>query len=142
MTFEETVHYDVDKPESQAEWSLLYPLWSHGGYVHLNSDQQQFEVAMYHQLHCLQSIVEALRTQHVDEPWHLKHCFDYLRQLFICSADTTLESFDFVEQDFLTHPVSITRQCQDWSAVISYVELLHEQWLHANSRPSNRSNSG
>jgi hypothetical protein len=30
---------------------------------------------------------------HVDER-HIRHCFDYLRQSFMCAADTTLESVD------------------------------------------------
>ncbi|KAI1658255.1 hypothetical protein F4813DRAFT_357866 [Daldinia decipiens] len=66
----------------------------------LNSYPDQFVVtsSMTHQLHCLYAIAEAYSaltsdTSRVPQetPWHLTHCFDYLRQSIMCCGDVALE---------------------------------------------------
>lgn len=68
---------------------------------------------MTHQLHCLYTVIEAYNTlqlisstsppsttsssythhttNEVKMPWHVTHCFEYLRQSIMCSADVALE---------------------------------------------------
>ncbi|KAI8626110.1 hypothetical protein F5Y19DRAFT_448039 [Xylariaceae sp. FL1651] len=61
---------------------------------------EQFVVtsSMTHQLHCLYAIAEAYSALTSDTsrvpketPWHLTHCFDYLRQGIMCCGDVALE---------------------------------------------------
>lgn len=54
--------------------------------------------AVTHQIHCLYAIAEAYsalssNSSRVPEetPWHLTHCFDYLRQSLMCCGDVALE---------------------------------------------------
>ncbi|KAI1777962.1 hypothetical protein F4818DRAFT_408567 [Hypoxylon cercidicola] len=66
----------------------------------LDSFPEQFVVtsSMTHQLHCLYAIAEAYSALTSDvsrvpreTPWHLNHCFDYLRQGIMCCGDVALE---------------------------------------------------
>jgi hypothetical protein len=56
-----------------------------------------FTTSMTHQLHCLWAIVQTysgLKSNHTipdDHHWHMIHCFSYMRQAILCSADTALE---------------------------------------------------
>ncbi|EKM49610.1 uncharacterized protein PHACADRAFT_265157 [Phanerochaete carnosa HHB-10118-sp] len=134
MTFEETSHYDVNRPESHAEWTMLWPVWSHAGFVRLGPEQRKLQVAMYHQLHCVHVFVNALSgTGNRERFGHISHCFDYLRRTFLCAADTTLEPYDFLEREFDKHPVGITRQCRDWSVVIGAIEDNYYAWRNLSS---------
>ncbi|KAK0101312.1 hypothetical protein ONS95_006489 [Cadophora gregata] len=55
-----------------------------------------YPVAMYHQLHCLGTIRRFFYSLEISEEdaygGHVGHCFDYLRQSILCSADLTLEN--------------------------------------------------
>ena len=55
-------------------------------------------------------------------PWHLAHCFDYLRQGIQCSADMSLE---FVSEntglavvDGFNHP----HECKNWNEIWKYAK--------------------
>ncbi|KAI4596609.1 hypothetical protein KJ359_005365 [Pestalotiopsis sp. 9143b] len=55
--------------------------------------------SMTHQLHCLYAIAEVFSayssnvTEKIphESPWHLAHCFDYIRQAIMCAGDIALE---------------------------------------------------
>ncbi|KAK9418734.1 hypothetical protein SUNI508_07754 [Seiridium unicorne] len=55
--------------------------------------------SMTHQLHCLYAIAEVFSAytsndkERIPEetPWHLAHCFDYIRQGIMCAGDIALE---------------------------------------------------
>ncbi|KAI1878146.1 uncharacterized protein JN550_000328 [Neoarthrinium moseri] len=55
--------------------------------------------SMTHQLHCLYSIAEVFSAYTsgnqsripFETPWHLAHCFDYIRQGIMCAGDVALE---------------------------------------------------
>ncbi|KAF3013785.1 hypothetical protein E8E14_010702 [Neopestalotiopsis sp. 37M] len=55
--------------------------------------------SMTHQLHCLYAIAEVFSaysgnvTSKIpqESPWHLAHCFDYIRQAIMCAGDIALE---------------------------------------------------
>ena len=59
-----------------------------------------FTTSMTHQLHCLFAIVETYSgltsntTLPEDHHWHMIHCFDYMRQAIMCSADMALEGLE------------------------------------------------
>jgi hypothetical protein len=58
---------------------------------------------MTHQIHCLYTILEAYNTisvtldnplaavNPIKKPWHINHCFEYLRQAIMCAGDVALE---------------------------------------------------
>ncbi|KAG9240322.1 hypothetical protein BJ878DRAFT_299529 [Calycina marina] len=63
-------------------------------------DKTVFTTSMTHQLHCLFAIVQtysgikANHTLEEDHHWHMIHCFDYMRQAILCSADMALEGLE------------------------------------------------
>ncbi|KAI9052933.1 hypothetical protein LZ554_003205 [Drepanopeziza brunnea f. sp. 'monogermtubi'] len=59
-----------------------------------------FTTSMTHQLHCLFAVVQTYSglkaniTLPEDHHWHMIHCFDYMRQAIMCSADMALEGLE------------------------------------------------
>jgi hypothetical protein len=59
-----------------------------------------FTTSMTHQLHCLYAVVavySGMTSGHKleeDHHWHMIHCFDYMRQAIMCSADMALEGLE------------------------------------------------
>ncbi|OLN86895.1 hypothetical protein CCHL11_04539 [Colletotrichum chlorophyti] len=100
--------------------------------------EYQAQHTVFHQLHCLYSTMESYydlldrmkkgdkagkRELPKDPGWnseHLNHCWDYLRQTIMCSADVTLEWKKYNE------PVGTgwgyQHQCKDWDAIIAWAE--------------------
>ena len=54
------------------------------------------------------------------DPHHLRHCFDYLRQSLMCTADTNLEPVDF-ELGGVTG-WNFERTCRDFRQVKEWAE--------------------
>ncbi|MCJ1409436.1 hypothetical protein MMC19_003517 [Ptychographa xylographoides] len=87
---------------TEAEWDALIPKGQ--GFVRYPANAKHISaISAVHQLHCLYSIRRALfaepgvpiagiNMEHLKPP-HMRHCFDYLRQALLCSADSTLEPF-------------------------------------------------
>lgn len=87
---------------------------------------------MTHQLHCLYAIVEAHAVAATsngtgtpsESPWHLNHCFEYLRQSIMCCGDTALEG------QATTFPAGVTGSdgwdathvCRSYDQVYDYLE--------------------
>ena len=74
-----------------------------------------------------------------DEPHHLEkpdghfiHCLIYMRQLFLCNADMTLEAGDFMTRNLTTDRVGETRRCRDWSTVAAWVDENSREWAEYN----------
>jgi len=131
LTFEETVHYSLDGPNADVEWGTLRDDKRHGGYVRLGSPRRVFAVAMFHQLHCINTLRRGLiRSDDEEVPFeHMHHCFSYLKQSFLCAADSTLEPYDFLAVDYDTQPVGHTRVCKDWSALYDAVDVNYQEWI-------------
>lgn len=100
---------------------------------HLREFPKKFVVtsSVTHQLHCLYAIAEAYsalssNSSRVPEetPWHLTHCFDYVRQSVMCCGDVALEGqqttfpkgFDGSDGWDAKHV------CKDYSQVYDYLE--------------------
>ncbi|KAK5661228.1 hypothetical protein OQA88_11121 [Cercophora sp. LCS_1] len=91
-----------------------------------------YTTSMTHQLHCLHAIVEvvaALTSNQTNRmppegPWHLAHCFDYLRQSIMCAGDMALEGQQ------TTFPTGFRGSdgwdakhvCKDYGQIISHLE--------------------
>lgn len=132
MTFEESVHFGLENGRVlEAEWLSLREPWSHSGYVRLGQEKRVFAVTMFHQLHCVDMIARAMFNPdnvYANEA-HVHHCLSYLRKIFLCSADATLEPYDFMTRNYTSQPVGLTRQCRDWSAVYGAVEANYGDWV-------------
>ncbi|TDL29700.1 hypothetical protein BD410DRAFT_780178 [Rickenella mellea] len=128
MTVEESVHYPLDGPESIYEWASNAP--SGYGYVRLGSNHRTLCVSMFHQLHCLRLIRNALINPEdpLSSIYHSHHCLNYIRQSALCSPDLTLEPFDPLERDFSVDRIGATHVCRDWSAVYSEMSRNWNSW--------------
>lgn len=93
-------------------------------------DQTVFTTSMTHQLHCLFAIVRVysgLKSNHElpsDHEWHMIHCFSYLRQAIMCSADMALEGHEttFPDHNGGSDGWDSKHVCRDYDQVISYLE--------------------
>ncbi|KAB5582296.1 hypothetical protein GE09DRAFT_263226 [Coniochaeta sp. 2T2.1] len=93
-------------------------------------DQTVFTTSMTHQLHCLFAIVRVysgLKANHElpsDHEWHMIHCFSYLRQAIMCSADMALEGHEttFPDHNGGSDGWDSKHVCRDFDQVISYLE--------------------
>ncbi|KAI1308849.1 hypothetical protein F5Y03DRAFT_383282 [Xylaria venustula] len=83
-----------------------------------------------HQLHCLYVIRRAYYSQSADlqdfdfnedRSIHLPHCFDYLRQGIICSADTTVEDAINVADSNGFPGSGFARTCYDYDALKEFL---------------------
>ncbi|KAI0128036.1 hypothetical protein BJ170DRAFT_400036 [Xylariales sp. AK1849] len=89
-----------------------------------------FTTSMTHQLHCLWAIVQTysgLKSGHElpdDHHWHMIHCFSYMRQAILCSADTAIEGHatTFPDDNSGSDGWDAKHVCKDISQVRQYLE--------------------
>ncbi|KAF9480758.1 hypothetical protein BDN70DRAFT_594703 [Pholiota conissans] len=129
----DTTHFQMNlsDPLSRLEWITLS---DHPFVIHVGKSRRAFQVSLFHQLHCVHVMEEAfLRGEyHGLNSHHIQHCLNYLRQLFLCSADDTLEDGDF-ELDFEDRNGG-TKICRDWEAVDFFVRQDLARWHQDNSK--------
>ncbi|KAJ6620262.1 major facilitator superfamily domain-containing protein [Mycena sp. CBHHK59/15] len=96
LNVENTVHYQLNSSEADAEWAALVP--PNGGIVHVGPDRRPFMPSVFHQLRCLNILRQAyVSDAHNTLPKHAKlasqsrHCLNYLRQMIMCRANLRLE---------------------------------------------------
>ncbi|KAF7792945.1 hypothetical protein EIP86_004048 [Pleurotus ostreatoroseus] len=130
MAVEESVRYSLTDPESELEWLWTGPIGDH--HVRLGQPRRAFAVPMFHQLHCLRTIRELIDRGGLHRfpraYGHVHHCFVYLRQWTLCSADVTLEPGDFMQRNFTIERVGATHTCQDWEPVYDMVADNWKAW--------------
>ncbi|KAH6693188.1 hypothetical protein EV126DRAFT_429404 [Verticillium dahliae] len=89
-----------------------------------------FTTSITHQLHCLFAVVQTysgLKSEHElpeDHHWHMIHCFAYLRQTIMCSADTALEGLEttFPDHNGGSDGWDSKHVCKDYGEVTRYLE--------------------
>ncbi|KAF2119420.1 hypothetical protein BDV96DRAFT_642445 [Lophiotrema nucula] len=93
-----------------------------------------FTTSMTHQLHCLYAVVEVysmltsgvkdLKSMPEDHHWHMIHCFDYMRQAIMCSADMSLEGLEttFPDHNGGSDGWDSKHVCKDYSKVKERME--------------------
>ncbi|KAI1338257.1 hypothetical protein F5Y15DRAFT_388199 [Xylariaceae sp. FL0016] len=93
-------------------------------------DQFVVTSSMTHQLHCLYAIAEAYSALTSDTsrvpketPWHLNHCFDYIRQGIMCCGDVALEGEQttFPQGFEGSDGWDAKHVCKDYSQVLDYM---------------------
>jgi len=105
------------------DWASVTPLGH--GFVKIGADEDFFAVSMYHQLHCLNGFRKMLSgehrnaSRHEHDEMHNLHCLTYMRQMILCSGDTTLEPAFFAQntdgrKTQAAYGVGVTHQCKDW----------------------------
>ncbi|KAF8507288.1 hypothetical protein BU17DRAFT_100682 [Hysterangium stoloniferum] len=131
MTFGETSRYTLPGALADAEWESIRK-GNYQGYVRLGPERRIFAVDMLHQLHCVNTFRKGLthsdaESQRKNEH-HMVHCLNYLRELFLCVADTTLEPYDYRALNFTVEKVGFTRECRDWSRIYERMDEDAEAW--------------
>ncbi|CAL1715783.1 unnamed protein product [Somion occarium] len=110
IVVEESVHYALTGPDSADEYLWTAPYGDN--HIRLGEDYRAFAIPMFHQLHCLRGIREALDRGlgaiHAGQAGHIHHCFNYIRQWTLCSADVTLEPGDFTQRNFTAQRMGAT----------------------------------
>lgn len=94
-----------------------------------------YNVAVFHQLHCLHMLAEEFsnllgNTQHdahgdmSDElmMWHIRHCFEYLKNSLTCCADTALEGQKSDTDEPATDGFGAYHVCRDYDSVYDWAK--------------------
>ncbi|KAJ7448667.1 hypothetical protein B0H11DRAFT_1744105, partial [Mycena galericulata] len=130
MWFNDTERYSIDAIN---DWKSLFPPGN--GWVKLGVEHRPFAISMYHQMHCIEGIRHALLLSATGEDTksdaarsHANHCFNYLRQLLLCRADTTLEPTHLVTLTNGTRGAAasgnmVLHICRDWTQVRDFVRV-------------------
>ncbi|KAH9927398.1 hypothetical protein B0H21DRAFT_700566 [Amylocystis lapponica] len=104
------------------DWGSVFPS---DGFTYLGPHNRTFQVTMIHQLHCLDVIRVGFVVNGSDAAHHIEHCLRYLRQVLLCTADTTLESTESKVVDgelrYGASGIGMVHRCRDWSAVRHYL---------------------
>ncbi|PSS34214.1 hypothetical protein PHLCEN_2v1724 [Hermanssonia centrifuga] len=131
MAIENSRHYQVDGPDVQLEWDSIYP-GGDLGFIRLGPRKRFFGLSLYHQIHCLESLREAILGQGHGEGHsgvdHSSHCLNYLRQTVLCAADLTLEPEITEGTQDVGEGIAVTHVCRDWGEVHAFVQRNWEQW--------------
>ncbi|KIM96897.1 hypothetical protein OIDMADRAFT_131237 [Oidiodendron maius Zn] len=119
--------------------SLLTP---NGGFLMVDLQDHKnhsIGVSMFHQLHCLSMIravivtgemrrhpVESRNMKEMQDHEHFMHCFDYIVQAILCSADDALErSINILdaggEEEDGINGMGQTHQCRNATLLYDYV---------------------
>jgi len=127
MSSEESIRYQLDTPQGDLEWRALVPA---NGTIYLGPERLPFTISLFHQLRCLDVIrTELLSTRGLNNPPQPSelshHCFNYLRQMALCRADTTLVP---VLNPDNPHPFPDIAVCNDWEYV--YAQVRRNQEYH------------
>ncbi|KAH7914553.1 hypothetical protein BJ138DRAFT_1143692 [Hygrophoropsis aurantiaca] len=120
ISIEQMVHNPINGTQADIEWGMLVPK-ENSGLVLLGPDSRRFGISMIHSLHCLDRLRKAIKAKPTSPSgqYHIQHCFNYIRQMVLCAADTRLDPFSGVSRE--ETPVSDRRMsqytCRDWLAV-------------------------
>jgi len=120
--------------EDDDDWVSITP----PGHGFVKIDNDFYALSMYHQMHCLNSFRRMLNkgpnASHAEhDSVHALHCLSYLRQMVLCSADTTLEpALSAVNTDGrqtrAVYGTGVTHVCRDWVEVRQFAVSNYEQW--------------
>ena len=91
---------------------------------------------MVHQLHCLDIMRVGFFTNRTGYAEHFEHCLQYMREVVVCNADTTLENAHPIHYEgewvYTADVVGSTHRCKDWTMLRRYLE---ENPPHAATAP-------
>jgi len=132
MSLHESVHYSLNAtdPVADLEWMTLAANPRGVGRTRLGPDHRLFVMTFHHQIHCLRQFQLALTdtSGSITHP-HLHHCFNYLRQTFLCVGADMLEKGDFMQRDYEKDRIGDDLVCQDWMRVYDVLDQNYADWL-------------
>lgn len=95
---------------------------------HLGPDAYVGALDFFHQIHCLNTLRKAaflgnsgLAGRPALETIHLQHCTDMLMQHLLCTADTGMITYEWVEDN--EHPFpdfGVMRECRGWRQLVEW----------------------
>ncbi|KAJ4473265.1 hypothetical protein C8J55DRAFT_519024 [Lentinula edodes] len=130
-------HYEIT---NVSEWATLVP---HKGsrvrFPSKSSFEDDFEVALFHDLHCLDVIRDVFVSMRDGSSAHspeAEECLGTIRQAILCAADITLEPTEIVCYDGEScnnfgpeaSGDNVEHSCRDWVQVREFVESNQEGW--------------
>ncbi|KAL1800788.1 hypothetical protein ACET3X_001130 [Alternaria dauci] len=121
--------------------------------IHDYPNHTVFTTSVTHQLHCLYTILDAYNSMKlmvaspasastVKMPWHINHCFEYIRQAIMCAGDVALEgaatSFpgdEHGEDRGGSDGWDAKHVCKEYGQVYEYLEkktINHMKWISSD----------
>ncbi|KAK7050727.1 hypothetical protein R3P38DRAFT_2605582 [Favolaschia claudopus] len=125
LTVEESRHYALSGPDALEEWASNSPVGY--GYLRLGPEYRAFDMAMFHETHCLHALRIFIERADRLEP-HVGHCLNYLRMFILCNPNLTLEPADVLTRDFETDRVGATHVCPNWEVLYREMEENWDEW--------------
>ncbi|KAF8436513.1 hypothetical protein L210DRAFT_3548224 [Boletus edulis BED1] len=106
---EETVHYPINGTLADLEWASLVPAGNNG-------------LVLLGQTRTYAIVAPPPKT--VQARYHVHHCFNYLRQMILCAANTRLNPTNHMHPSgkLASDGIGLTYQCRDWDAVYEAFE--------------------
>ncbi|KAJ7264755.1 hypothetical protein C8J57DRAFT_1069776 [Mycena rebaudengoi] len=131
-------HYNITDND---EWATLVP--PHNGRIKLGIPPEEFDVGLYSDLTCLDTIRRAflrLRDGAREQFVEAETCLGQMRQAIMCNSDLTLEPAYLVcdAQDNCTTAATgnhVPHQCRNWVQVREFVEVNQASWGVDNGNP-------
>ncbi|KAJ6632227.1 hypothetical protein B0H10DRAFT_1723479, partial [Mycena sp. CBHHK59/15] len=115
------------------EWATLLP--PNQGRVRLGSAQQEFDIAMYTDLQCLDTVRAAfvqMRDGASVPSVAAEECLGQIRQAILCTADITLEPTTIACRGGECAPAAsgehVDHRCRNWVQVREFVEKNQATW--------------
>ncbi|KAK7006727.1 cytochrome P450 [Favolaschia claudopus] len=125
LTVEESRHYPLSGPDALEEWASNSPIGY--GYLRLGAEYRAFDMAMFHETHCLHALRIFIERADRLEP-HVGHCLNYLRMFILCNPNLTLEPADVLTRDFERDRVGATHVCPNWEVLYREMEENWDEW--------------
>ncbi|KAF8190960.1 hypothetical protein K438DRAFT_2018415 [Mycena galopus ATCC 62051] len=124
-------HYNIAADE---EWASLIP--PHKGHVRLGVSRQEFDVGLYSDLACLDTIRRAfiLLRNGAHQPFaEAEACLGQIRQAIMCNSDLTLEPASLVcDANDSCAPAAtgnhLAHRCRNWAQVREFVRDNQASW--------------
>ncbi|KAN0098113.1 protein of unknown function (DUF3328) domain containing protein [Tylopilus felleus] len=133
LAFEDSIHYGLDTPTSDAEWLSLAP---NEGLIYLGDEHQVFSISMFHELRCLdiirKGIVQTIDGNITIPTQLMQHCLNYIRQMIFCRSNTMLTGFVQSTDADKPHSFLSIQECNDWAEIFKEVERNqedHRRWI-------------
>jgi len=120
MTFGDSEHYNITGIWTWLEWQSITHFPKGDGIVRLGPNAREFEVSIFRQLRCIDTLRQALIN---GADAKSEHCLNLLRQTVLCGSDITLDALNvYIDGKLIaTNGVGMTHVCRDWSRVYQYV---------------------
>ena len=129
MTFQESSRYALSSSRAIDNWQELDGNEYGVGYQFVGPYRHRYLSTVHHSLHCIHVLATDARQSSIP---HWEHCLMYIRQVFICNADVTLEPGDFLQRNLTFDRQGVTRQCKDWKMVDDWMNTKFRELLKLN----------